>query len=207
VRIIFLSDTHGQQDRIQVPDGDILIHAGDLTRHGTIEELAAVNEFLERLPHPDKFVIAGNRDFCFERQPVDSRRILTGARYLQDEEAAVGNLRIFGSPWQPPFLDMAFNLPRGEPLREKWDRIPEGIDILVTHTPPMGIGDRTIIGQHVGCEELILAVQRVRPKVHVFGHIHEAYGEVRQSGVRFINASVVDIHMCLKNPPVIMDLV
>jgi Icc-related predicted phosphoesterase len=101
---------------------------------------------------------------------------------------------------------MAFNLPRGEPLREKWTSIPEGIDILITHTPPMGIGDRTLFGKNVGCEELILTVRRLRPKLHVFGHIHEAYGEYSQSGIRFINASVVDTGMRVKNSPVIVDL-
>lgn len=206
MRIVLLSDTHGLHGQVSVPAGDLLIHAGDLTRHGTLEELADANAFLEDLPHPEKLVIAGNRDFCLQRQNEESRIILTGARYLEDEEIQIGNLRIYGSPWQPPFLNMAFNLPRGEPLREKWNRIPDGIDILVTHTPPMGVGDRTRIGSHVGCQDLLMAVRRLQPKIHVFGHIHEAYGRYQEAPILCVNASVVDAAMRVKNPPIVVDL-
>jgi Icc-related predicted phosphoesterase len=206
MRFLFLSDTHGLHRQTQYPPADVLIHAGDLTRSGTLSELAEVNAFLGGLPHPRKIVIAGNRDFCLQRQPEESRRRLTNAVYLQDEEITVDGVRIYGSPWQPPFLDMAFNLPRGEPLRLKWKRIPSGVDILVTHTPPMGIGDLTRKCAHVGCEELLPAVRRIRPRIHVFGHIHEAYGDWTEGGTRFLNASVMDASMRIVHPPVLVDL-
>jgi hypothetical protein len=206
MRILLLSDTHGAHQQVKYPPADVLIHAGDMTRGGTLAELAAFNDFLATLPYLHKILIAGNRDFCFQRQPAESRRILTQAVYLEDQEITLDGLRIYGSPWQPPFLDMAFNLPRGEPLRKKWECIPMGIDLLITHTPPLGIGDQTKRGSHVGCEELLPAVHRIRPRVHCFGHIHEGYGDWVADGIRFINASVMDASMRVVNKPVLLDL-
>jgi Icc-related predicted phosphoesterase len=103
-------------------------------------------------------------------------------------------------------MDTAFNLPRGEPLREKWALIPSGIDILVTHTPPYGIGDRTSRGESVGCEDLLETVLRIKPRLHVFGHIHEGYGQYNKNGILFINASVTDASMQLAHQPIVYTL-
>lgn len=207
-RIVCISDTHNQQGRFKVPGGDILIHAGDLTGRGTLPEVAAANEWLGRLPHKDKIVIAGNHDFLFEREGALARSLVTNATYLQDSLVEVQGLKIWGSPWQPWFYDWAFNLPRGEALRQKWEMIPDGIDILVTHGPPMGILDRTDRGEHVGCEDLreIVARMSASPRLHVFGHIHEAYGIHRTEGTTFVNASVCDLGYRPTNKPVVIDL-
>jgi hypothetical protein len=206
MKIVLLSDTHGLHDHLTVPPGDLLIHAGDFGRRGTLEELRAFNEFLGRLPHPRKIFVAGNRDFYFERQPVEGRKILTNAVYLQDDDITVGGFRIYGSPWQPPFMDTAFNLPRGAPLREKWALIPEGIDLPPTHTPPYGIGDRTAGGESVGCRDLLEAVHRIKPRLHVFGHVHEGYGQYEDSGICFVNASVTDSSFQNAHPPIVCNL-
>jgi Icc-related predicted phosphoesterase len=206
MRIVLWSDTHGLHEQCTVPEGDLLVFAGDLGGSGTLDELAAFNDFLGRLPHPQKIVIAGNRDYFFERRPADSLRLLSHAVYLQDEEITLGGLRIFGSPWQPPFMDTAFNLPRGAALREKWKAVPERIDLLVTHTPPAGIGDRTRSGRTVGCADLLDALHRIRPRLHVFGHVHEAYGKYPREGTLFCNASVTDASMQIANEPIVVDL-
>jgi len=99
--------------------------------------------------------------------------------YLFDREVTLFGLRIYGSPWQPAFFDWAFNLPRNGPqLREVWSRIPEGIDILVTHGPPHRVHDRTVEGADAGDEVLRERLENMRspPDFHVFGHIHEGYG-------------------------------
>ena len=110
------------------------------------------------------------------------------------------------APWQPWFFDWAFNLERGAPIRAKWDRIPAGIDVLVTHGPPAGILDRTVHGLDVGCADLLDAVRRVRPRVHVFGHIHEAHGTLERDGTRFVNASTCTVRYEATNPAVVLDL-
>jgi predicted phosphohydrolase len=206
MRIVLWSDSHGLHEQCVLPEGDMLIFAGDIGARGTLEELESFNAFLGRLPHPHKIVVAGNRDYFFERRPEESRNLLTHAEYLQDTEITLGGMRIFGSPWQPPFMNTAFNVPRGESLREKWALLPDGIDILVTHTPPRGIGDRTESGLSVGCADLLDAVQRIRPRLHVFGHVHEAYGEYPRDGIRFCNASVMDAAMRISHPAIVCDL-
>jgi Icc-related predicted phosphoesterase len=192
MRIVAVSDTHGCHRRVAVPPGDILVHAGDLTMTGSLQDVAEFNDFLGKLPHPHKIVIAGNHDWCFQRKPEKARALLTNAVYLQDEAVTVEGIRFYGSPWQPWFYDWAFNLPRGRALADKWALIPEGTDVLVTHGPPRGFGDRTFDGRHEGCDDLLERVRRIRPKVHIFGHIHEAAGRWDEDGVTFVNASTWD---------------
>ena len=218
MRIVCVSDTHGHHAGLAVPDGDLLIHAGDATMAGRPEELDQFDAWLGTLPHRHKVVIAGNHDRLFEDQPEEARRHITNALYLQDAEHVVEGLRIWGSPWQPWFLSWAFNLKRGAPLRAKWALIPPGIDVLVTHGPPHKIRDRVKgamaqglnialgHGPNVGCEELREAVRRVRPRLHVFGHIHEGYGREEADGTLFVNASTCDEDYRPVNPPVVVDL-
>jgi Icc-related predicted phosphoesterase len=189
VTIVAISDTHGFHDELELPPGDILVHAGDFTRGGTFEELAAFNAFLQRQPHPHKVVIAGNHDWCFQRAPQQARALLSAATYLQDEAVQVCGLRFYGSPWQPWFLDWAFNLPRGEALAEKWAQIPADTEVLLTHGPPAGICDSTYDDRCTGCEDLLARVRQLRPRLHVFGHIHESRGRWEEGGTIFINAS------------------
>jgi len=190
MKIVAISDTHGMYQSVEVPDADMLIHAGDITSHGTYEDLENFNEWLGELPHKHKIVIAGNHDWCFEWDSTKSRQILTNAIYLQDEMVEIEGLRIYGSPWQPAFYDWAFNLPRGKELAEVWARIPDNLDILVTHGPPYGILDQTKRDlRNVGCQDLLDAVLERRPRFHIFGHIHEGYGQHEELGIHFINAS------------------
>lgn len=187
--IVCVSDTHGAHDITVVPDGDILLHAGDLTRHGLLDEVDAFDAWLGRLPHPHKVVIAGNHDWCFERTPAEARRRLTNAVYLEDEAVVIGGLKVYGSPWQPRFFDWAFNLDRGPELAAKWALIPADTDVLVTHGPPDGILDLTRRWLRVGDADLLARVREVRPKLHVFGHIHEAAGVYRSGSTLFVNAA------------------
>ncbi len=194
MRVVVLSDTHMLHEQVEIPDGDMLIHAGDFSAsRGGLATMSAFNDFMAGLPHRHKVVIAGNHDIALQSHPEEARRCLSAVTYLQDELLEVEGLRIWGSPWQPRFFDYAFGLSRGAALAEKWARIPSNLDILVTHTPPFGVLDQVRLGRHVGCEALVEAVQRVRPRFHVFGHIHEGYGRCVQDGVCFVNASVCDV--------------
>jgi Icc-related predicted phosphoesterase len=218
VKVVCLSDTHNRHGQLTVPDGDLLLHAGDATMKGTEREIAAFDEWLGSLPHRDKVLIAGNHDFLFQTDPRKARRLITNAVYLEDSGVNVSGLAIWGSPWQPWFFDWAFNLRRGEALREKWDLIPEGTAILVTHGPPRGLLDRVgkpaalVVGaamgqgSHVGCEELLLAVERLKPRFHVFGHIHEGYGREERGGTTFLNACSCDEGYRPVNPALVFEI-
>jgi len=205
-RLVLLSDTHCAHARITVPEGDVLVHAGDFCSRGKESEVRAFARWFTAQPHPHKVVIAGNHDRCLELDLGLGERLFEGAVYLLDREASVAGLRFYGSPWQPEFLSWAFNLPRGEPLRAMWAKIPVGVDVLLTHGPPFGVLDRTVRGDLVGCEELRVAVDRVAPRVHAFGHIHEARGAVLEGRTLFVNASTCTVGYQPTNPPFVIDL-
>lgn len=163
------------------------------------------NDFLGTLPHKHKIIIAGNHDFCFEKDSAEARACLTNCTYLEDEEVTVEGIKIYGSPWQPWFFNWAFNLKRGLELRKKWDLIPSDTDILVTHGPPFGYLDKTLRGEEVGCVDLREVVEEIRPKYHIFGHIHEAVGQDSNKHTQFINASICNLRNEPVNSPVIID--
>lgn len=217
MKVVCLSDTHGEHRKVGVPEGAILIHAGDFMTNGdNYREVEDFNDWLGTLPHLHKIVIAGNHDRLFEARP-DARKLLTNATYLEDESVNVRGLTIYGSPWQPEFCNWAFNLPRGEPLAEKWKLIPDCTDILVTHGPPWGYQDYLpvrrphgqIAGmdrQHLGCEELLKRVQEVKPLLHVFGHIHYAAGYTQDAHTTYVNAAICDERYRAKQKPTVIDL-
>ena len=206
-RIVLLSDTHNCNEQISVPDGDILIHAGDATNRGQVDEIADFNEWFSGFPHKHKIFVAGNHDWLFETRPKYARSLLAkNVVYLQDSAVEISGLKIYGSPWQPRFFDWAFNLNRGGEMAEKWKLIPNEVDILITHGPPFGILDETPRGDFAGCEELRKRVEEIRPQLHVFGHIHFGYGETEKFGVRFVNASNCDEDYLPTNLPIVVDL-
>jgi hypothetical protein len=109
--------------------------------------------------------------------------------YLEDSEATLGGVRFYGSPWQPAYNDWAFNLPRGAELAAKWSAIPPGLDVLVTHSPPAGLGDRSPVGNRAGCADLRARVTEVAPRLHLFGHIHQDGGAWREGSTTFANVT------------------
>ncbi|KAF6202153.1 hypothetical protein GE061_004551 [Apolygus lucorum] len=236
-RIVCMSDTHSLTPhiRFKVPDGDIFIHAGDFTRCGLEDEVVEFNNWIGKLPHKHKIVIAGNHELSFDRSfthplspnfvkniptlgnpqsdlvdavsKVNIRDRLTNCIYLQDEMAEPYGLRIYGTPWQPEFQGWAFNVRRGADCLRKWDKIPDNVDILISHTPPVGHGDLCCSGVRAGCVELLSVVQkRIKPKYHVFGHIHEGYGITTDGSIIYINASTCNINYKPVNPPIVFDV-
>ena len=205
MRIVCLSDTHNRHLDIEVPEGDLVVHAGDATARGTQAEIEAFVTWFDRLPHRHKVVIAGNHDWGFERHP-DWRTWFRSATYLENESAWIEGLHLWGSPFQPWFHDWAFQRERGAPMQEVWDQIPNDVDVLITHGPPHKILDLTVSGDHAGCEALTDTLARVRPKLHIFGHIHEAYGEEHRDGIHFVNACTCSLRYEPTQPPIVVDL-
>jgi Icc-related predicted phosphoesterase len=183
MRLVAVADTHLFHAELRVPEGDVFIHAGDLCRGGTLDELKRAAEWIHSLPHRTKVVVAGNHDWSFSRTPAEARAVLGESErviYLQDCGVELEGVKLWGSPWQPEFNDWAFNLPRGAALAEKWALIPSGIDLLITHSPPQGIGDGDGKGYggagRLGCADLTARVTELAPALHLFGHIHDAGG-------------------------------
>lgn len=210
MRLALISDTHMKHAALTVPACDVLIHAGDFSRRGTRAELEGFLAWLSVQPAAAKVFIAGNHDYVCEQEPELTRRLArqAGVHYLLAEEVNVGGLRIWGSPMTPWYRGMAFNRARGELLREHWSLLPAGLDVLVTHGPPQGLGDRTFLGSSVGCAELLARVRAAPPRLHVFGHIHEARGEYCLPGVptRFLNVSTCRLLLTGVRDPMVLDL-
>lgn len=203
MRLVCLSDTHGFHRRVTVPDGDILVFAGDLTGKGEFPILNDFCEWLKNMPHRDKVVIFGNHEtFAADLDSARSMIRDTGAKYLENSWCDVQGKRFWGSPYTPPFFNWAFMRTENE-LSESYLHIPHSTDILVTHGPPFGILDSNG-REHCGSKALLSAVDE-RPwlEAHIFGHIHESYGHYSDNGVQFVNAS---IGYRSENPPIILDL-
>ena len=190
VRIVAVADTHTFQDDLGVvPDGDVFIHAGDMLRGGTLDELEGVAAWIRALPHPLKIVVAGNHDWCFQRERAAATALLGDAIYLEDSGFVHEGVHFWGSPWQPAYHDWAYNLPRGAALAERWALIPDSVDVLVTHGPPRGFGDRGPIAGRMGCEDLLGRVRVIQPTLHLFGHIHQDGGRWDDGGTCYVNVT------------------
>lgn len=212
MRLVLLADTHTFQADLagKVPDGDLLVHAGDMGRAGDEAELTEVAHWLRSLPHRHKIVTAGNHDALFESDPGRAREIFAGIHVLLDEEATVGGLRCYGAPWTPRYHSWAFMKPRGAPMAAVWAKVPYGLDLLITHGPPHGVLDDASsyrggawAGPDLsGCEELAKRVALVKPRVHAFGHIHGQQGRLERDGTIFVNCTTSEC----EGRPVVLDL-
>ena len=154
-----------------------------------------------------KILIAGNHDFYFEREADEQieKIIPNGIIYLKDTGTTIEGLRIWGSPITPWYFNWAFNRHRGESIQRHWDLIPNQVDILITHGPVFRTFDTNKKREHVGCKDLFLKVQQVRPKVHICGHIHESYGMIDKTGIKFINACILNDKYEMVNSPMLED--
>jgi Icc-related predicted phosphoesterase len=215
MKIVCLSDTHNCNEQIEVPDGDLLIHAGDATIRGTDREVEDFLVWFSLLPHPYKIFVAGNHDWLYQTKNHLARFLTAkfNIKYLEDSFVEIEGRKIYGSPWQPRFFDWAFNLNRGAELAEKWKLIPLDTDILITHGPPHRILDevpRKYFVENTGCEELRNRVETLaefgKLKLHIFGHIHCGYGQTEEFGVKFVNASNVDEEYEPTQPPIVVEI-
>ena len=141
MKLVCISDTHGQHRKLNLPPGDILLHAGDFTRKGKKDEIQDFNDWLGSLSYAYKLVIAGNHDFLFENHPQQAQSLLTHAIYLEDSGIQIQGVNFWGSPVSPRFFDWAFNRERGDDIQRHWQKIPVETHVLMTHTPPYGLLD------------------------------------------------------------------
>lgn len=208
MKILFLSDTHSQHRKLNdLPEADILIHGGDVSKMGRDHEVEDFMRWFSGLEYRYKIFIAGNHDFFFEGEtPKSIKRFLNeNTFYLHNSSVEIEGLKIWGSPYTPTFFNWAFNLDRGKAIEKVWKDIPADTDILITHGPPFGILDGTLSDQHVGCEELLKKIKKIKPKYHLFGHIHEANGIFNTAKTTFMNGSVLNEHYELVNSPIIFE--
>ncbi|MFT7642949.1 MAG: Icc-related predicted phosphoesterase [Pirellulaceae bacterium] len=207
MKLVIISDTHAQHDELRVMRGDVLIHCGDFCDGFRIDEndLANVDRWFGTLDFELILVVGGNHDFVAQKRRSEGTSVFSNAVYLEDESYQFGGVNFYGSPWVPELDKWAYYLPDAD-LRDAWARIPSDTDVLITHTPPFGILDRTRSGNQVGCPFLRSAVAELNLRVHCFGHVHSRYGQHDESSVKFINASSVDSNYSIRNIPMVVEI-
>lgn len=223
MKIVCISDTHTKQNRMKhpIPDGDVIVHAGDFMNsgYGKRDYLDFIQWF-QRLPHPYKIFIAGNHDRYVQTYNKDFRDDVKAFNdenfiYLQDEECVIDGVKFYGSPWQRWFWDWAFNFPNHNynPAKAKahaeacWAQIPLDTNVLITHGQPFCINDRAPNGDYTGCPELADRIDKLKElKLYVGGHIHCAYGIKESDGVTYVNASICTEEYSPDNAPIIIEI-
>lgn len=184
LRLVCISDTHNQIHKITIPDGDVFIHCGDAVRFQTASrDIRVFNTFVGTLPHKHKVFISGNHCICLNpSRPEQTRQILSNMTYVQDELIDIEGVKIYGSPWRPRrgliYPAEAFGYDPRTIRKDIWSKIPDSIDILLTHGPPYSVRDyHPLTAERIGCPGLLdEVVTRVHPRLHLFGHMHECHG-------------------------------
>lgn len=224
MKIIFLSDTHGYHRRVTIPEGDILIHGGDLSSQGREPEVRDFLTWLSSLPHKHKVFIAGNHDKSFDpkfnyKEPDQNlkpqwlqillKSLPPNVHYLENTSIEIEGLKIWGSPISPWFHGeiWGFNKHRGNDIKQVWDTIPLDSDIVLTHSPVKGKCDLVERDQkHEGCEDLLVKLWEVEPILHLSGHLHTGYGIDNDEAVTFVNGSLLNDNYQLVNKPWVIEI-
>lgn len=183
MKILHFSDTHGLHHQIKdMPAADVIVHSGDISHNGSEEEvLDFLNWFIE-LPYLHKIFVTGNHDIClWDAENIEN--LPNNVHFLQDRDVTIDGVRFFG---------LAYNHPE--------NLITEDVDIVVTHEPPIMILDESA-GTHWGNLNLRNRIFDIKPQYHLFGHAHNSYGTLKQEGVVFSNASLLDDKNQLNKKP------
>lgn len=203
MNITCISDLHGHFPKL--PGGDLLIVAGDITSDDSFVAHSETLTWLHSQKYEKKILVAGNHDGFLEKNNNFYKD--TSVTYLCDSCAEYKGYKIWGSPWTSLFHGVnphckAFMIHERK-LKNKWALIPSDTDILVTHNPPNCILDINRQDKRCGCALLRKRVMSIRPKLHVFGHIHGGSGIDKESdeGIIYVNASILNEDYIYTNPP------
>lgn len=195
MKIIHISDTHGKHRELgNLPDGDVLVHSGDFSLAGSDSEALDFLNWLCDQPHKHKIFVAGNHDAAIWDANIEG--LPDNVHYLSDSNVRIEGKLFYGAP-------MRLGMKNGKMMViENYNLITKGVDVLITHRPPMGILDLDSAGRHFGSTKLFEKVTELKPKFHLFGHVHDAYGTNVWKDITFVNGSVVnDKYSLMLNRP------
>lgn len=199
--ILHLSDTHNHhQQLVNLPAADVIIHSGDLSKHGTDQEVADFIEWFGSLNYAYKIFIAGNHDYCLDgkdRETIQSF-LPDNCFYLFNSGITIAGVKFWGVPYT------SMGDVNGEYINMV-KQIPVDTDVLITHRPPLGILDNSKDIAY-GCPHLLQSISAIRPRYHLFGHIHAAYGIEESEQTTFVNAALMDEESRLVNKGVVVEV-
>lgn len=205
ISIVAISDTHNKHKHLgKLPEADLIIHCGDMTSMGREHEIRDFMKWFSGLEqYQYKICIGGNHDWLFDRNRLFAKSLVPkNVIYLEDQEVIIDNIKFYGTPVNLPFHDWAFNRPE-EKLMQHWAAIPDDTDVLITHQPPFSIMDWSVYDKKpTGSPSLYKEVlERIKPSLHLTGHIHSGHGVKVIENTTFINASNLDEdYMCIYDP-------
>jgi Icc-related predicted phosphoesterase len=205
MKLVIISDTHRQENKVILPEGDILIHAGDFDIYDQ-NNLDTVIDWFKKLDYNHIIFTGGNHDKYLQHFSSDeiNKQLPSNIHYLMNDSVVVNNIKFWGSPYSPAFgQGWAYNAFIDE-LREKWATIPSDTDIVISHCNCFGIND-VVRGISQGCPALRDRIKEIKPKLHVSGHIHPGYGVYQDKNTIYVNASILDDFYQIANKPIIIN--
>ena len=209
MRIVCISDTHGYEP--DLPLGDLLVHCGDWSGHGGKSESIRFVQWMNRVKANYKYgvvVVPGNHERYVDNFLPDALELfdVPNVKLLVNETVIIDGIKIFGTPYTPTFFNWAF-MGNESFLNSKFQAMQTGTDLVISHGPPYKILDWVERDENVGSYALAEAIDRVKPRVVVFGHIHAQYGVLEQRGVKYYNVAQVDEDYKIANLPVVIEIV
>lgn len=211
MKITCISDTHGYHNNVKIDPTEVLLFAGDAMTSGYgLNQLTSFLDWFQMQPAAYRIMIAGNHCRWIENNPEEFRELLKkypDIIYLEDESVTINGYKIYGTPHSKIFYNWAFNRTEDE-LDSLFSNIPEDTDILLSHAPQFGVLDNLVDGENVGERTLKEKLKKLyKLKLHVFGHIHNAFGMVKPHGRHIsVNASQVDERYDCVNFPIIVNI-
>lgn len=214
MKLVCVSDTHNEYDYKDMPKGDVFIHAGDLTYDGTLQETTKELGLISKLDYRYKIVVPGNHDFLFEKDLTLVKSLCKDNIYiLIDDVLYIDGICFYGMPWVPGLPRWAFSNRRVDwPMKLR--NVSDDTNVLITHAPAWMCRDyvrpcvsRNGEGIHLGSKKLLDRINELKKlKAHIFGHIHDSYGMIKEYGVYRINAAICDESYRPVNKPIEVEI-
>lgn len=207
MKVTIISDTHNQHEALGTLSGDVLVHCGDMFsfQDWNREHLHRLDSWFSHQDFDLILCTGGNHDFVLEQALRENSQPFKNAVYLQDQKYKHNGVVFYGAPWTPQLSGHAF-YGDDHMLREKWSLIPKDTNVLITHTPPYSVLDKSSRGMTLGCKRLAKAVKNIKPNIHCFGHVHNSAGLVRNRHTVFVNASSVNSRLQVIHKPVVLEI-
>ncbi len=191
MKVKLISDTHGQAQSLGKLSGDVLIHCGDMFNLFKTSDAAIqrMDDWFGQQDFDLILCVGGNHDLEIEKKLRSNAQPFKNATFLHGASHEHQGIKFYGAPWVPDLRGQAFYRTDAE-LKEEWKAIPKDTDVLITHTPPLGVLDKSSQGMILGCKHLVKTVRKIKPKLHCFGHVHASSGMLEGKHTTFINAAV-----------------
>lgn len=199
--MVAISDVHGKWKKLKIPSCDLLISAGDYSFQGEPHMVRDFHAWLNEQDAGHIISVQGNHETWVEKNWDQAKAIALEAcpavHFIDEGLIEIEGKKIWCSAVTPWFYDWAWNVQRGPDIKRHWDKIPNDVNMIVTHGPAYGILDVVPAADgsprgRVGCQDLLDAIRRIKPDIHICGHIHHSYGQEHIDGTSFYNVSICD---------------